>query len=83
MAAVGPNNINIFAVDLAAQNMVTLSLIDDFYGKNFHFGQSDIDLFLFGNLCGTGEKRHDHLPSLHFCRQKGKTDRRFVNYTGH
>ena len=40
VAAVGPNNINIFAVDLAAQNMVTLSLIDDFYGKNFHLSSS-------------------------------------------
>lgn len=39
-AAVGPNNINIFAVDLAAQNMVTLSMMDDFYGKNFHLSSS-------------------------------------------
>ena len=40
VAAVGPNNINIFAVDLAAQNMMTLALIDDFYGKNFHLSSS-------------------------------------------
>jgi thioester reductase-like protein len=43
VAAVGPNNINIFAVDLAAQNMVTLSMMDDFYGKNFHLSSSYTD----------------------------------------